>query len=519
MKSVLRALAPVLLVLPLAFVARPAAATTFMMMSDQALTDQAAVVVDAEVAGVEAAPVVDGPPATDYLIEVARVLKGDLPGSTVVVRVPGGVNPAGLGLKIWGAPQFAEGERAILFLRPAPDGTYHVLHLMLGAFHGRVSGGRQVALRDLSEAHEVGAKGLIGEGGMDAIRDFDGFADWVADRSQGMPDRGAGYVLGQAKAQLESVTDSYTFLTPSDGNPVRWFRFDRGQNVEWRVNSAGQPGLGLAASSAAFQVALNVWNSDPGTNINYVLNGTTNSNLGLSRSDNLNTISFDDPFRDDPENAVEGTFDCSEGGVIAVGGPYFYATTRAYRSKQYHEAVEADIVTNDGTECFFANSPKTAEEVFAHELGHTLGLGHSKVRDALMFATAHADGRGARLTDDDRAGIAELYGNGTGGNGGNGGNGGGNAVLVAPAKLAGKATSKTTVTLTWRDKSTGEEAYVVDFKRKGTAKFKNLLTLPPNSSSALVTDLLPGTTYVFQLRAVAGANASPIRSVTVTTPR
>ena len=156
MKSPLRLLVLPLLLLSLATV--PAGATTYMMMSDQDLTDQAPAVVEARVMGVEYAPTIDGMPATDYLVEVSRVLKGDLPGSTVLVRVPGGINPEGLGLKIWGAPQFAEGEETILFLSPAKDGTYRIVHLMLGAFHKRTVAGQTVALRDLSEAHAVGEK-------------------------------------------------------------------------------------------------------------------------------------------------------------------------------------------------------------------------------------------------------------------------------------------------------------------------------------------------------------------------
>lgn len=511
MKSAFRFLSLVLLVLPLALVARPAAATTYMMMSDSALADQAAAVVDAQVVGVDAAPVVEGPPATDYLIEVTRVLKGDLPGSTVVVRVPGGVSPTGLGLKIWGAPQFAAGERTILFLRPAKDGTYRILQLMLGAFHQRQLGGRAVALRDLSEAHEVGAKGLIEDGGNDAVRDYEEFANWVADRAQGIPGQPArDYILGQTKA-LGSVSDSFTFLVPGDNNPIRWFAFDRGQSVEWKVGSSGQPGLGLDATIESFRIALDTWNSDPATNVNYVFTGTTEAQNGLARSDDVNAIIFDDPFRDDADNEVPGNFDCSEGGVIAVGGPFFFQSTRPFRGKRYHEAVEADITTNDGTECFFRNNPKAAQEVFAHELGHTLGLGHSKLRDALMFASAHNDGRGARLTDDDRAGVAQLYGSGSDG---------GVASLKAPARVAGKPASSTSVTLTWRDKAVGEEAYVVEAKKKGTSKWLEVARTDANATSTVVSGLLPGTTYSFRIRAVSGGAVSPYGPVvTLTTPR
>ena len=153
MKSKLRLALP-LLALPF-LLRQPAAATTYMMMPDSALVDQAAAVVDVKVVDVSSAPLA-GQPATDYLVEVNRVLKGNLSGSTVVVRVPGGVDPQGLGLKIWGAPQFGKDEEALLFLRPAKDGTYRILHLMLGAFHQRTVNGKTVALRDIKAEVELG---------------------------------------------------------------------------------------------------------------------------------------------------------------------------------------------------------------------------------------------------------------------------------------------------------------------------------------------------------------------------
>ena len=135
-----------------------------------------------------------------------------------------------------------------------------------------------------------------------------------------------------------------------------------------------------------------------------------------------------------------------------------------------------------------------------------------------MFASAHNDGRGARLSDDDRAGVAQLYGNGTGGNGGGGG--GGTAILLAPARVRGQAVSSTSVSLTWRDRSTGETGYVVEVKAntKG-AKFLPAATLGADAASAVVTELKPGTSYVFRVHSVAGAKSSGYGSVVVATPR
>lgn len=492
MKLAVRSLSLGLLSL-LPLLAAPAGATTFQMIEDSALADQARAVVRVKV--VEAEPsTLGGRPATDYIVEVERVLKGDVPGSTVVVRVPGGVRPDGVGLKIWGAPEMAAGESALLFLNPADDGTFRVVHLMLGAFRARTVQGRRLAMRDLSETQEVRPDGL--GPARDAVRDFDRFADWIADRATGVV-RERDYLVRDAGG-VRSAIDAFTHMEGDDGVPIRWFEFDAGQSVAWRVHSGGQPGLGLAASIAAFNVALRAWNDD-GSNIRYTYAGTTTAGTGFADPDNTNTILFEDPGDRD----ADGTFECGTGGVIAVGGPWFYESTRTYDGKAYHEAAEADIVTNDGTSCFFQNRPKAAEEVFAHELGHTLGLGHSFTRDALMWSSAHDDNRGARLHSDDRAGAAALYGSG------------GTTpppVPKAPSALAASAVSPTSMALTWKDNSNDETAFRLE-RRAGNGKFEEIQTLAANTTRATAGGLTPGVAYSFRVRAANASGFSAYSSV------
>ncbi|HEX5759451.1 MAG TPA: matrixin family metalloprotease [Thermoanaerobaculia bacterium] len=493
MRRLLRKLR-ILSTVAVALVAPPAIeATTYRMVADADLADQARAV--AEVRVVEkGAAAGSGKPATDYLVEVERVVQGHLPGSRVVVRVPGGLGADGIGLRVYGAPEFAPGDRALLFLVAGEDGSYRILHLMLGAFHARRVAGRRVALRDLAGAHEVlpGPQGRpIFREANDRPRDLDRFADWLADRAAGRR-RDRDYLLEETAAEgLQAATAGFTQMTSGRGHPIRWFRFERGETVSWRVHVSGQEGLGLDRSIGAFRTAMEAWNGDAGSTIRYAYAGTTSAGAGMDHSDGTNAILFDDPRREEGD----GAFRCGSGGVIAVGGPFFYTSTRTFNGKTYHEAVEADIVTNDGTECFFRDDPRVAEEVFAHELGHTLGIGHSPNRGALMHANVHDDGRGARLDADDRDAVAAIYPSG----------------IVppppppvpvpaAPGELAAQGLARGDVRLTWRDNSGDELDFRIERSAAGGA-FREVLKRAAGVTTATLSGHQPSTAYAFRVRA------------------
>lgn len=483
--------------------ALPAAATTYQMMSDPDLADRARAVAAVRILGVEPAPAQRGQVATDYLVEVEGVLKGSLAGGTVVVRVPGGIGADGIGLKIWGAPEFREGERAILFLLPANDGTYRILHLMLGAFHERPTlDGGKAAVRDLSEAH------AIGNPGPERYRDFGAFSRWIADRGLGL-ERPADYFLPAGTTAVGGGFEKFAFLMDSSGAANRWFRFDQGRTVQWRVFQGGQPGLSLEDTVAAFRVALKTWNDDPRTDIRYEYVGLTNATPGFTEFDGINTILFDDPNHGHPLE-VPGSFGCDVGGVIAVGGPWFFRATQRFRGYTVHESVEADIITNEGTECLFHNNRVVSEEVFTHELGHSLGLGHTNNNDAIMWASVHNDGRGSALKSDDRNGIAEFYSV----------SGAAPAKApVAPSNLTVKANGNTRVTLTWKDKAKNEGGFSVEAKI-GNGDFQEAGVVQANVKSVPETGLRPGETYSFRVRAYNRKGFSTYsNTVTITMPR
>jgi hypothetical protein len=398
--------------------ALPATATSYVAVSDENLLRQATVVAEVRVASVEAAPVKIGT-STDYQVDILRLLKGYTAGSSIVIRVVGGTRTDGMSLRVWGAPIFTEGERALLFLKERADGSYGILHLMLGAFHEVTSGGRQLAVRDLRETSEVrllpGGKLAAGPS-TDLPRDAGRFADWLADRVNGSP-RPADYFVALPAGEKQSLREKFNlFLDKTNGNNLRWSEFDSGGSVTFLADSTGQGGLS-DSGFPEFQTALAAWTQNSGTPIRYLYGGKTSVRLGLTSFDNVNTIVFGDP-----QNEIPGKFDCSKGGTLAMGGAWSSSSlTNRFNGKNYDVIQGADIVVNDGLECFFqasASPQKAAEELFGHELGHTLGLAHSSesptetnflLKDALMYAFLHDDGRGARFNLDDLNGIRTLY--------------------------------------------------------------------------------------------------------------
>ena len=385
-------------------------ATSYVMIHDDVLTDQARLVLVGGVQSVES--IVANPPYTRYHIRAERLLKGQLEGETVAVDVLGGVTPSGSRLILSGSMSFAARDRLILFLVPRGTGSYGVLHLGLGAFRELTVGNRKIARRFLGDdAIEIGSPTSDSER-FHQPRDFEEFANWLEDYSKGSK-RQMDYFVKASEIQIPATSAFRLGLQPG-----RHDKFDKGERIEWLAFQGGQPGL-AGGGTAELEAAFEAWNADLNTNINQALSGTTASNPGLE-SDGENNISFGDPAND-----IDGTFTCPGEGVLGIGGAFVGTPIHVHKGQDFFTILETFLIINDGVECAFgaAGGPALAAEVYGHEIGHSLLLGHScgefmactdPVKDeALMRAIAHDDGRGARLGTDDRLAIAQLYSNPT----------------------------------------------------------------------------------------------------------
>jgi hypothetical protein len=165
--------------------------------------------------------------------------------------------------------------------------------------------------------------------------------------------------------------------------------------VPFYVNPANSD-VSASAATSAIQAGMDVWNTQSGTAFRFSYAGQVKDTS--TSADGRNVVIFRNTSNPDSPGAVATTYAWSQNGsrfdtdIVFWDGPYHFFTGSsgcAYTNGQYGAYIE-DIVT--------------------HELGHALGLNHSSVTDATMYATYTQCSTSFRtLAADDIAGIKSLY--------------------------------------------------------------------------------------------------------------
>ena len=144
-----------------------------------------------------------------------------------------------------------------------------------------------------------------------------------------------------------------------------------------------------SAAITAIKTAANVWNSQTNARIDLVYAGTT---TGTALKLNYKNEVF---LRKETYNGM-------------AGRTYTYWNSKGQR-------IDSDIVFYEGGYRYFANSGCSQgvylESIATHEFGHLLGVQHSSVKAATMYATipAFCDRTWLILDADDRIALEKAY--------------------------------------------------------------------------------------------------------------
>lgn len=493
--------------------AMTARGTTIVLPTDEQLIAKSPLIVDGTVLSTDAVDR-DGTIVTETRIEVARAVKGEAAG-TITVRETGGIVGDRI-TKIFGTPEFAAGERVLLFLEPSPRGGYRTIDLYVGKFsEAKTVDGRRLWLRnDTSGDVTLLDADLRPLAAKNIQRDAAGFETFLESRVAGRPGiKNYGIenpvLAREARPRLQS-----DFTMISDPSIYRWFRFASGQAATW-VSSGTQPGYSDGGVSE-LKTAMSTWTGYASAKILYTYTGSRTGPMGgLSGANGANEVLFNDPL-----NEITGTWNRNTGGVVGTGGfngvsgkqswtaPFTADATHPAGATTAWNITEGNLTIQDAVSPQNGISSTRLAEIVAHEFGHTLGFGHSEDSRALMYYSV--TGLGPSLRTDDQDAARWLYPNGSGTTPPPSTP----TVPTAPTSLIATA-SGSGIDLSWSDNAGNESGQAI-YLASGSGSFAKVTDVGANVESTRLNGLSAGSYRVYVVSYNGAGTSAPSNTATAT---
>lgn len=186
---------------------------------------------------------------------------------------------------------------------------------------------------------------------------------------------------------ISSPAEAYSVKRNSEGNALRWLQMP----IPYKINPANSLGLDETEAETLIHAAFDQWADVSKVPVSFDYQGET-STQDPDYTDNANVVFFQQDWPSDWDAgflALTFTWSVDNGEIIAFDmaiNEEFAWTTQG--GKNGHDLMNA----------------------VTHEVGHAVGMGHSEMLDATMFADSQmGDTEKRTLADDDADGLRYLY--------------------------------------------------------------------------------------------------------------